>query len=525
MSTKINARSPIYLNYAEPTVSQPTLNCATALGKEYCMEISERGIITLDTPAYGFIESYTSSDAGFSNGKYSDVTSPTTRTVSLTIAIPQGFTNSSDNYKVCDVDAVQPAFVSGTTCTSRIAPNGSMTNVSIAKDGASSTSQSTASKFTLNGDTITDFTFSQDNESLFSVSTIVDSGTDLNIIITSNTICGTGYLRVTPVVSNSTSCQTFQQITVDVTGCGAFACTDAPLSGGTIDPDGTISVKPTSAAFITTSNNISTDASGSPIVTSVAANSSGSPIDRILYYKLTIPPNFTSAGGDKWCVHTISQLSSGTLPAFTYATAQHAGFGIDQDGNIIVGDVVYGTIKSYVPVGVSGMQFPAVDADTTRQVDIVITSPNESATYSNPNTDITERVSMAQPARFSICSSSTNIIYLSQPFSTSISAAGARIILGLCGQNYNISTEARSSVTYSQIAALQGAGARVCTASSNPFDGKYKAYLVATSGNIGIVGQSGQGTFPVIIIDRDGRISEVTTYYCLGSNAYGGIIQ
>lgn len=525
MSTKINARSPIYLNYAEPTVPQPTLNCDTALGASFCMEISERGIVTLDTPDYGFIESYTSSDAGFSNGKYADVTSPTTRTVSLTIAIPLGFSNSSDNFLTCSATATQPAFVSGTTCTSRIAPNGSMTNVSIAKDGASSASQSTASKFTLNGDTITDFTFSQDNESLFSVSTTVDSGTDLNIIITSNTICGTGYLRVTPVVSNSTSCQTFQQITVDVTGCGAFACTDAPLSGGTIDPDGTISVKPSSAAFITTSNNISTDVSGSPIVTSVAANSSGSPIDRILYYKLTIPPNFTSAGGDKWCVHTISQLSSGTLPAFTYATAQHAGFGIDQDGNIIVGNVVYGTIKSYVPVGVSGMQFPAVDADTTRQVDIVITSPNESATYSNPNTDITERVSMAQPSRFSICSSSTNIIYLSQPFSTSISASGARTILGLCGQNYSISTEARSSVTYSQIAALQGAGARVCTASSNPFDGQYKAYLVATSGNIGIVGQSGQGTFPVIIIDRDGRISEVTTYYCSGGTAYGGIIQ
>lgn len=525
MSTKINARSPIYLNYAEPTVPQPTLNCDTALGASFCMEISERGIVTLDTPDYGFIESYTSSDVGFSNGTYADVTSPTTRTVSLTIAIPLGFSNSSDNFLTCSATATQPAFVSGTTCTSRIAPNGSMTNVSIAKDGASSASQSTASKFTLNGDTITDFTFSQDNESLFSVSTTVDSGTDLNIIITSNTICGTGYLRVTPVVSNSTSCQTFQQITVDVTGCGAFACTDAPLSGGTIDPDGTISVKPSSAAFITTSNNISTDVSGSPIVTSVAANSSGSPIDRILYYKLTIPPNFTSAGGDKWCVHTISQLSSGTLPAFTYATAQHAGFGIDQDGNIIVGDVVYGTIKSYVPVGVSGMQFPAVDADTTRQVDIVITSPNESATYSNPNTDITERVSMAQPSRFSICSSSTNIIYLSQPFSTSISASGARTILGLCGQNYSISTEARSSVTYSQIAALQGAGARVCTASSNPFDGQYKAYLVATSGNIGIVGQSGQGTFPVIIIDRDGRISEVTTYYCSGGTAYGGIIQ
>lgn len=520
MSTKINARSPIYLNYAEPTVPQPTLNCDTALGATFCMEISERGIITLDTPDYGYIESYTSSDSGFANGKYADVTSPTERTVSLRIAIPAGFSNSSDAYLTCSATATQPAFVSGTTCTSRIATNGTMSNVSIAKNGASSSAQSTAGKFTLNGDTITDFTFSQDNESLFSVSTTVDSGTDLNIVITSNTICGTGYLRVTPVVSNSTSCEVFQEIQVDVTGCGAFACTDAPLSGGVIDPDGTISTKPTSAAFIATTNNISSDASGSPLVTSVAANSTGSPIDRTLYYKLTIPPNFTSAGGDKWCAHTITQLSSGTLPAFTYATAQHAGFGIDQDGNIIVGDVVYGTIKSYDPVGIDGMQFSTVDTNTTRQVDFVITSPNESSTYSNPNTDITERVSMVQPAKFNLCAQvATNTIYLSAPFLTAISSStGQRHIHGLCGQNFSTSTEAKCSVTYNEIAALQGSGAYVCTPELNRLDGGRNAFVV-TPNPVVAVAQAGNGTFPVIILDRFGRIAEVTTYYCSGGTA------
>ena len=372
MSTKINARSPIYLNYAEPTVPQPTLNCATALGSSYCMEISERGIITLDTPDFGHIDSYTSSDAGFSNGKYADVTSDTPRTISLKISIPAGFSNTADQFLTCSVTATQPAFVSGTTCTSRIAPNGSMSNVSIAKNGNSSSAQSTASKFTLNGDTITGFTFSQDNESLFSVSTTVDSGTDLNIVITSNTTCGTGYLRVTPTVANSTSCEVFQQIQVDVTGCGTFACTDAPLSGGFIDPDGTISTKPTSAAFTTTTNNISTESDGTPLVTSVAANGTGSPISRELYYKLTIPAGFTSAGGDKWCAHTIVQQSTGALPAFTYADANHYDYGIDENGNIISGAVVYGTIESADPVGVDGLRFPTVTTDTTRQVDFII---------------------------------------------------------------------------------------------------------------------------------------------------------
>ena len=515
MSTKINARSPIYLNYADPQPDAITLNCDTAQGENFCTEISQRGIITLDTPDFGYIVSYTSTDSGFSNGKYADVSNDTVRNIIIKIKIPEGFANSDDGYLECTIPVTQPAYVAGTTCTSRIVPNGSMTNVSIAKDGASSASQSTASKFTLNGDTITGFTFQQSDESLFTYSTSVDSGTDLNIIITSNAICGTGYLQVIPTVSDSTSCQATQQITVNVTGCGTFACTDAPLSGGTILQNGTISVKPTSAAFITTSNNISTDASGSPIVTSVNANSGSQAIPVELYYKLTIPPNFTSAGGDKWCAHTITQQAANTKPAFTYADAKHYDYGIEQNGTIKPGSLIYGTIKSFDPVGIDGMSFPTTQTDATRQVDFVITSPNDS-TYSNPSTDITERVSMVQPATQSPCGSATNTLYISKAFEYTI-INGQMNVYGLCGQ-LSITTPVKSSVTYNGLVA----GAKICTERSNLLDGNGKLYATAAGATINYGSE-----FPVmkvIIIGENGVISSVGTLFCLNGVAKGNII-
>ena len=516
MSTKVNARSPIYLNYAEPSVPQPALNCDTALGASFCMEISERGIVTIDAPDFGFIVSYTSTDSGFSCGKYADVTSPTTRTVSLKIAIPTGFLNSADNFLTCAVTATQPAFVAGSTCTSRIVPNGSMTAVSIAKGGASSAAQSTAGKFTLNGDTITGFTFFESDSSLFTVSSTIDSGTDINIIVTSNTTCGSGCLYVVPTVSDSSSCQAFQTITVNITGCGAFACSDAPLSGGVIDPDGTISTKPISSAFSATTNNISSDASGSPIITSYSANTTGSARDVTLYYKLTIPSNFTSAGGDKWCPHTITQQSSGNLPAFTYADANHYDYGIDDSGNIITGAVMLGNIESYDPVGVDGMRFAAVTQATTRQVDFVIKSPNDSSKYSNPNTNINPyRVSMVQPPNLSPCASATHTWYISQGFQKG-EVNGYLTVFGICSAPYSVSTEVKTSVAFANVVP----GTVICDNNSNFKNGQYFAYVIAEQPTV-ITGASGSGQFYVITIGSNGVISQISPFTCIGGTAYG----
>ena len=71
MSTKINARSPFYLSYTEPTVPTPTFNCTIAgptsssSGESNKFDIDQAGVITLPLLDYGQIDSISSSDSGF----------------------------------------------------------------------------------------------------------------------------------------------------------------------------------------------------------------------------------------------------------------------------------------------------------------------------------------------------------------------------------------------------------------------------------------------------------------------------
>ena len=116
MSTKINVRSPFYLSYAEPTVPSPTFSCDIAEPRSISdgtlnqFDVNQQGVITKPKLAFGTIMSISSSDSGFSNDKYSTVTTDTPRTITLEIAIPTGFSNSSDGTFNCDVTAVQPPY-------------------------------------------------------------------------------------------------------------------------------------------------------------------------------------------------------------------------------------------------------------------------------------------------------------------------------------------------------------------------------------------------------------------------------
>ena len=93
MSTKINARSPFYLNYSEPTVPTPTFSCGVAGatsaldGSANKFDVDQQGVITLPLLTYGQIESISSSDSGFADDKNATVGTPTTRTLTLKISL------------------------------------------------------------------------------------------------------------------------------------------------------------------------------------------------------------------------------------------------------------------------------------------------------------------------------------------------------------------------------------------------------------------------------------------------------
>ena len=141
MSTKINVRSPFYLSYGEPTVPEPAFTCNVANptknsdGTANMFDVNQQGAITYPNLEFGTIMSIASSDSGFSNDKYATVTADTTRTITLTIAIPTGFSNSSDGTFNCDVTATQPAYQPAVTPPAgqpaQTCVNGPTTNSSI----------------------------------------------------------------------------------------------------------------------------------------------------------------------------------------------------------------------------------------------------------------------------------------------------------------------------------------------------------------------------------------------------------
>ena len=81
--SKINARSPFYLSFGEPTVTQPLFNCDIAKGNNFTFSITERGELVYSDLAFGGIEEITSADADFVNGEFADETTVTSRTSSI----------------------------------------------------------------------------------------------------------------------------------------------------------------------------------------------------------------------------------------------------------------------------------------------------------------------------------------------------------------------------------------------------------------------------------------------------------
>src|SRR5210317_1573787 len=99
MSTKINVRSPYYLDVQEPTAPAVELTCELIALKGF--GVDEFGNVNLPTPEYGDILSYDSTDSDFADGKFDTVGVETSRTVTFRISIPPNFTNSASDYLEC----------------------------------------------------------------------------------------------------------------------------------------------------------------------------------------------------------------------------------------------------------------------------------------------------------------------------------------------------------------------------------------------------------------------------------------
>lgn len=534
--SKINARSPFYLSFGEPTVTQPTLDCEKAKGNNFTFSITERGELVYNDLAFGSIVEITSADADFVNGEFADETTVTSRTVVLKISIPTGFLNTSDGFINCEITVDQPAYVAGTTCTINTTLNGTIADTTLTTAGGTSSALDLSTKFTEGSSAILGYRFYNNAPDLVSVTAVsATGGKSQSVQFTALDNCGTGYVHFYALdaltrADGSGSCTAHQQAKIIVNGCGTdFACSDLTFSGGSIaQSDGKIT-RPNSngtfaaTAFVSLSSDGSSPISGvstlpvsgsSPIIPDGGNTTSGART-YTLYFKMLIPSGYNNTGDGNqyiWCNGgTFTQQAPSTKPAFVCSDANHHNFLITDRGAVVKGNVSDGwTIKSWTP-----LSFNTVDADTNQTVTFTLTTPNNTD-YSNPNTDLTTCTqTIKQPVYTPLCVSD-HTFYLTYAFSE---GSGSTPVIVDCTKTYTATQAVTSAVSFANL-KTSGVGARICDGGS-PFIGKNLFYGVRSfSTSVGAGLNAGLTTF--LQINNYGIIQRVVGFSCSGGGTGEG---
>tara|TARA_R100000951_G_scaffold19206_1_gene15936 strand:- start:2536 stop:4083 length:1548 start_codon:yes stop_codon:yes gene_type:complete len=390
MSTKINVRSPYYLDIQEPTAPSVELTCALIALSGF--SVDEFGNVSLPDTSYGDILSYTSTDSDFANGKFATVSADTSRTVTFRISIPPNFTNSANDYIDCDAITTQPKLI----CTGGVTTNGSIPNQAL-NTGGNTATINLSSYFTQGSAAISGYNITNTYPTYVYVTT---SGNDL--LITTQNIAGTVDVFVEAFDSGDNTCSATQPIQITITATDAFTCTEAALQGGIVNQDGSI-IKPNSTGTV---GDIRTTPTGSPI-TSLAANNTGSFISHTLYFDITVPTGYTNTGATVQCSKNYDQVSS-ALPLFDCDVANLTGQAIYTSGAVLKGNASKGTISGFSPI-----DFLAVDVVTARSVTFSVTPP--ASGYSNSGgSDISCPLVLQQPTIQIITTVGSNVWYYLQ---------------------------------------------------------------------------------------------------------------
>lgn len=483
MSTKINVRSPFYLNLTEPVAPTPLFTCLVASIQN--LSIDQQGQISQATTALGTIISITSTDSDFSNDKFATVSTATDRDLTVRISIPDGYSNTADAYIDCVETVTQPALVTSgpsPSCSGGPTTNGSIPAVSIDTGGDSDT-VNLSSYFTAGSNPISSYSVYVGNQKIVNASV---SGSTLTIY--SNSLAGSTNVIVSATDGVSGTCTASQSIsvTVSVPGGSALTCGVAGLDGGSIAQDGTIT-KPDSLASVGTIKS----SSGGSAITSYSANTTGSNRTVTLYFDLTVPGGYTNSGSTIECSKDFEQPAAN--PEFTCATANLSGQRISQSGIVDYGTAALGSITAHTSSSsdFSNGKFAEVSSDTPRTVTFTVTVPGG---YSNSGT-ISCPVNITQPPKDNQCG--TNTFYI---------ATAMTYTAGYCSGMWSV----QKAITSKATTIVGGVGKQVCY-NNAPFLGGNFYYAVST--NKTTVGD-GTGNFKMWKIDDEGIIREVVSWEC-----------
>ena len=479
MSTKINVRSPFYLNLTEPSAPEPLFNCDVAGIQN--LSIDQQGQISQAITSLGTILSVTSTDAGFSNDKFATVSTATDRNLTIRIAIPAGYSNTTDGYIDCDRIVTQPAYVANTSCSGGPTASGSISAITIDVGGDTDTVD-LSNYFTAGSDPIAGYNVYVGNQQLLNASV---SGNTLTVY--SNAIGGSTNVNVSAYDNGSNTCTASQSVAVTVSAPNtAFSCSDAAFSGGSIANDGTI-VKPNSVAAVGTIKSTS----GGSAITSYSANNTGSDRTVTLYFDLTAPAGYSNAGSTVECSRDFVQPAS--TPEFTCTTANISGGKISRGGIVDYGTAALGEITGHTSTAsdFSNGKFAEVTSDTVRSVTFTVSVPSG---YSNSGT-IDCTVSLTQPGQISPCGSNT--FYLATAMTT---------LDGYCNGSWQVSRSISTPAT----SISNALGKQVCKDNAPYLGGNFYYAVSAKKTTVG----DGTGTFYMWKIDDEGIVRDVATWDC-----------
>ncbi len=494
MSTKINARSPFFIEATEPALALGLFTCTTANLLNFA--VSSAGDVTEPSILKGtIIDRTATSFAANTSG------SAISRSVTYTIKIPTGYSNTSDGTLNCVKTVNQPTQTpaedppQNPNCPTFAGTIPAITNLT-------STTVNLATYFTAgSGATISGY--SVQNYGAASITTSV-SGNTLTIS-TSNT-CAATTLRVTAfnvsdactAVSNtfSVSAACSKTLTCTITDANNDAVS---LQGGSISDTGSIKYPSYVIAHL---DHI--EDSDNNTITSVPANTTGSPKNVTLTFVFDVPDGYTNSGQELECDKLfVQQPTTAPLINLTCSdpTLSFSGFSITSEGNLIAGTVNYLGSPNTAPTNMTtedgSFKYDLVASSTSRTVSITFKVLN--VIWLNNNTSITCTLALTQPAQANACNSITGDYAISEQSFTAPNS--------FCDFNkrYSILQQVNGSISV---------GSTVCYL-GNPFDGgsKFFAYNTAQSQNgAGNIGTS----FGVMQIDSNGTILRITTTNCQG---------
>jgi hypothetical protein len=498
--SKINARSPYYLEYVTPTKPTPEFTCAIAKLSSY--SIDANGTVTLPTLDYGYIDSFTSTAGDFANNKFAPVGASSTRTVTFKIVIPNGFSNSGSGYLLCSKTAVQQA----AACVNGPTANGTIPTQSLTGAGDTNTIDLTSY---FNAGTVAISAYIMVNPHPSFVAMSRPTGTTL--ALTALNVGGTKVVYIKAIDSSPNSCVAIQPITVTVAtnndlGCIASTGVDsAGLTGGSIAQDGTIS----NPSLIGTIAEIRATSEGSAI-TSVAANTGSTAQNVTLYFLITVPTGYGNAGASIECSKTFSQSGNAGF-AFDCTTTILTNQAIYTDGTIKVGNTSRGVIETTTPI-----KFEEVSTPTQRSITFNIRVPNSSA-YSNANALVGCTESITQPAQLNPCSTSTNIYHIQQSF---VGEAPEDFCQNSFGGATTVIASSATGIgdAYNQTVCSTAFGT---TTAAEPWFGRDKYYRVEKERTPSSISNS-SGSFHIWRISNSGIVTEVWRWNCDGGGNGNG---